>query len=85
MKNNKTNLSVKLTKHDVIDIQLLNLSPGTWVFLAILNNFPPAVVKLYTVVKLYSIVYQNDCLRITKLSLSLGGSPDSHGMTSFQK
>lgn len=79
MKNNKTNLSVKLTKHDVIDIQLLNLSPGTWVFLAILNNFPPAVVKLY------SIVYQNDCLRITKLSLSLGGSPDSHGMTSFQK
>lgn len=79
MKNNKTNLSVKLTKRDVIDIQLLNLRPGTWVFLVILNNFPPAVAKLY------SIVYQNDCLRITKLSLSLGGSPDSHGMTSFQK
>ena len=79
MKNNKTNLSVKLTKHDVIDIQLLNLRPNTWVFLVILNNFPPAVAKLY------SIVYQNDCLRITKLSLSIGGSPDSHGMTSFQK
>ena len=79
MKNNKTNLSVKLTKRDVTDIQLLNLRPCTWVFLVILNNFPPAVAKLY------SIVYQNDCLRITKLSLSLGGSPDSHGMTSFQK